>query len=463
MLTVLLLSGCATYHAMPLTRETVKQTLAPPDSEELRLRAASITHPVLKPLVLDASDGLSPDEAAVLAVILNPQLRAERDRKGIAGAEIIKAGILPNPRLSYSFEIPVGGVAPDTVNAYGFGLGWDVKALISREARRDAARARLASVELDVAWREWQVAEEAKVRLYRLIIAKERAGLEQKRTKDLEKIYALTQGAVGLGVKTSGDLLRAGADLEDGHAALIKARGAVVAQRLALNRAIGLPPGTRTTTEKAVNMAIFSKVPGVRELTKGLDKRRLDLTALRLGYKSEEARLRAAVLSQFPAIKIGPIAAKDTDGVKTAGGLFGMDIPIFDRNQGSIAAERATRKRLFDEYTARLFEARSLIARLVNNLSSLTGRIAKIEKSARDMKGHVEGYEKAVEGGVFNALDYYRLRARLQERRLEGLMLKGQEVEQAVSLEMASGQYIFTEAAEESQKSGVVEKAEVLR
>lgn len=463
MLVGLLLSGCATFKSMPLTDKAVEESLTTPASSELRIRAAALTHPVLAPVTLDLSDGLSPDEAAVLAVMLNPSLRAERDRKGIAGAETLKAGILPNPRLSYSFEIPVGGVTPDTVNAYGFGLGWDIKALISRGARLNAAKAHLASVELGVAWREWQVAEAAKLGLYRLVFAKERADLETKRAKTLEKIYAMTKKGVKLGLKTSNDLMRARSALAQGRAALIKARAEVEAQRLGLNRTIGLPPESNTTPEKTVNMDIFSKVPTVRKLTHGLDKRRLDLRALCLGYKSEEARLRAAILSQFPSISIGARANKDSDGVKTAGGLFGIDIPVFDRNQGAIALERATRKRLFDEYRTRLFEARSEIGRLVNNLSSLSKRLAMIEKNTRDMKGYVKAYKQSVEDGVFNALDYYDQQVRLQERRLEGVRLKEQELELAISLEVASGRYIFTEGSEGATKAGQSAKAEVLR
>lgn len=460
---ILLLSGCATYRAMPLTDKAVEESLAAPNSSELRIRAASIDHPLLAPVTLDISDGLSPDEAAVLAVILSPGLRAERDRKGIAGAEVIRAGILPNPRLSYSFEIPVGGTMPDTVNAYGFGLGWDIKALISREARLDSARAHSAGVELEVAWQEWLVAEKARLGLYRLMVANERADIEARREEILEKIYALTEKSLRLGVKTQEDLFLAGALLEQGRASLITARGNAEAGRLWLNSIIGLPPRSHIRPEKNNTMALFSNIPAIKNLTDGLDRRRLDIRALGLGYKSEEARLRAAILSQFPSINIGASAAKDTDSIKTTGGLFEIAIPIFNRNQGNIAVKRATRKRLFDEYTARVFEARSMVARHLNNLRSLSERLAKIEKNVREIQEQVEVYKKSVENGVANVLDYYGLQIRLQEKRLEGLGLKEQEMEAAIALEMASGQYIFTETSMGREKIKKSANAGVLR
>jgi len=462
-LALLLLSGCATYKAVPLTEKAVEDSLAAPADAELRIRAATLTHPILQPLTLDISDGLSPDEAAVLAVILNPGLRAARDRRGIAGAETIRAGILPNPRLSYSFEIPIGGTTPDTVNAYGAGIGWDIKALITRQARLSAARANNVKVGLEVAWQEWQVAMRARLTLYRLIIANKKAALEARRAKILKKRFALTEKGVRLGVKTSEDLSSARSALDDGRAALIKARRDEEAKRLALNRLMGLAPDVQIRPEKNYNMAPFSNIPSIGTLTEGMENRRLDIRALRLGYKSEEARLRGAVLAQFPSINIGAAAAKDTDGVKTTGGIFGIDIPIFNRNQGAIAVERATRKKLFDEYTARIFEARAGVARLHNNLISIKKRLAKMEKSTREMEIHLGAYKQSVEDGVFNALDYHDLRLRLEQRRLHGLWLKEQEVEEAIALEMASGQYIFRDTSAGREKIKKSTEAEVLR
>jgi len=42
------------------------------------------------------------DEAAAIALYSNPALRAIRDRRGLAAAPLVQAGILPNPVVSYS-------------------------------------------------------------------------------------------------------------------------------------------------------------------------------------------------------------------------------------------------------------------------------------------------------------------------------------------------------------------------
>src|SRR5450432_3217718 len=100
--------GCANYKPKPLTTETVAKHLAVPDEQNLKIAASNINHPTLKPIQLDLSDGLSPDEAAILAVLINPDLVAQRDQRALAAAQILQAGILPNPQFAGGHDFPQG-------------------------------------------------------------------------------------------------------------------------------------------------------------------------------------------------------------------------------------------------------------------------------------------------------------------------------------------------------------------
>ena len=75
----------------------------------ISLQAQNIAHPILKPIHFDAGNGLSPDEAAILAVLVNPSLRSERDRRSVACAQLLQAGLLPNPQFTYAPEFPTAG------------------------------------------------------------------------------------------------------------------------------------------------------------------------------------------------------------------------------------------------------------------------------------------------------------------------------------------------------------------
>ena len=152
-----LAQSCVGYTPRPLDNE-VKSALTAPDMAQIRIEARQIKHPILKPIELDMSDGLSADEAAILAVLANLKLRSVRDQRGIAFAQVLQAGILPNPQLSYTRDIPTGNAEQGLVPGYGINLNWEVTALISRSAKIAAAASDAAAVNLDVAWQEWQTA-----------------------------------------------------------------------------------------------------------------------------------------------------------------------------------------------------------------------------------------------------------------------------------------------------------------
>jgi hypothetical protein len=78
-----------------------------------------------------------------MAVIVNPRLRAIRDQRGLASAQLLQAGILPNPQLSYSLAFPSGANPGKLVNAYGLGMSWEITSLIARSAKINAAKAQV--------------------------------------------------------------------------------------------------------------------------------------------------------------------------------------------------------------------------------------------------------------------------------------------------------------------------------
>ena len=138
-------------------------------------------------------DGLDMTEVAILAVLNNPDLKVARDEQGIARAQLMAAGILPNPQLTGGLDFPLNG-DPALVNAFNMGLNYDLNALITRNAAIDAARADRLKVDLTVLWQEWQVVQQA-----RLLFVKSRA--EEKMRPILESYRGLFCGPVSANPK----------------------------------------------------------------------------------------------------------------------------------------------------------------------------------------------------------------------------------------------------------------------
>ncbi len=438
--------GCSRYSAKPLSRDAVDERLALPNDQALQVRVSELRHPILRPMAIDLTDGISPDEAAVLAVLVNPGLRAERAQHQIEAAQLLQAGLLPNPQLTAGLELPYQSSPPDNFTAYNLGLDWEITALIAHDQKKRAASAALASVNLEIAWKEWQVSQEAKAAAFDVIALEGQLEAAREADQQLGENLKAVQNAVNQHHKTLLELSAARTSAQDAHAVTIAQQKALSLQTLAFKRALGFPPDRAAVVRAPDPLPARLDPPREGELLRGLEERRLDLVALRRGYESQDATLRAAILAQFPKINIGFSNARDTSNVHTFGIGATIDIPLFDRNQGVIAASTATRQKLFDEYATRVFTARSDIAIAIADIAAINDQIAAAQDAIPGFEQLVRTYEQALQQGHVDVLSAYAARSTLWQRRIDAIKLKQQLVTSWIALEIASGQYLRMEA-----------------
>ena len=136
------------------------------------------------------------------------------------------------------------------------------------------------------------------------------------------------------------------------------------------------------------------------------------------------------------------VKAGDTTNVHTSGFNVAIDVPIFDRNQGVIAAERATRQRLLDEYRQRVFEARSDVATAIADMRSLDRQISAAEEALPLLEKLVDSAQTAIEQRNADVLSYYTARSNLLQKRIQLIKLQEQLLEAHTALEIASGRYL---------------------
>ena len=436
------LAGCAKYHEKPITTEAVDRQLTPPDQGALAESVRQLQHPLLQPIPLDLSDGLSPDEAALVAVMVNPELRAERNRRGVAAAQAIQAGLLPNPQLAGGVEFPFDASPPDDFTAYSLGIEWEATALLGRGDRRRAASEQAASVDLEVAWKEWQVAQQARSAAYAVIALEAQAREAELAQQELVRSLAVASRAVEQHDKTVLDLAAVEATAQELNTLLLTQQGDLARARLTLNRSLGLPASKRIEMRDGESLPSALKPPPQEELLDGLEFRRLDLVALRHGYKSQDATLRAAIVTQFPRIVLGGSVARDASDVRTVGPSATADLPIFDHGQGTIAVENATRDKLFDEYVSRVFAARADLAAAAAEIDSATRQLAAIEAAIPSLERLSQAYGAALKRGDVDVIGFYPLQVTLMQRRLDAIKLRQQLINGWITLELAAGRYL---------------------
>ncbi|HEY7086755.1 MAG TPA: TolC family protein, partial [Tepidisphaeraceae bacterium] len=359
------------------------------------------------------------------------------------------AGLLPNPTLNAGVDFPHHSDPPDNFTAYNVGLDWEITSLITHDTKVRAAEAQLKSVDLDMAWREWQIAQAAKTAALDVIALQLQLESARQADERLGENLKLVRHAVEQHQRTLLDESAAEVAAQDAHSAVLALQKDLKHQTLLLNQAVGISSNQRIELRGDGALPSRLQPPPLEQLIDGLEQRRLDLLALRSGYESQEATVRAAVLQQFPKITLGFNAARDTSNVHTFGLGVSIDIPVFDRNQGNIAIETASRQKLFDEYANRVFAARSDIATAIQDIESLNEELAAAEGAIPGLERLVQTYDAALQQRNVDVLSYYTAQSTLATRRVEVIKLRQQLAESWIALEIASGRILPAEGGDQ--------------
>lgn len=411
------LSGCATYHAVPLP-SAADLTRTPP----LEVPVKALQVPGLKPQPFKAAHGLNMTAVVTLAVVNNPQLKAARMRAGVADAQLLQAGLLPNPQFSPAFLHPTGG-PPPIGNGYSVGLSQDLTALITRSAARAQARARRGEVNLQILWQEWQVAQRAR-QLF--ISARSQAHLSrilQTQRRLLASRYrrdrkALKDGNLALST-VAADLV----GLVNAETRLRKLQRQRNTTWHQLDGLLGLQPGVEPKLAGSVHLAAFS-AEAYKTAIAALPDRRPDLLALRLGYHSQEAAVREAILKQFPSLRVGLNQGRDTGKVRSLGFSVSLSLPLFNHNQGNIAIARATRALLRQTYQERLDQAVNHAHELWSATQIMSRQLKTLRNQLPILRQTTAAARRSFQHGDMSAGTYVSLRSSLLAKRAEVVQLR---------------------------------------
>jgi len=378
---LLLLSGCEAYSPLPLDPQPrLAERLADLDSGPASAGWGKPAIDPRRPLGIDA--------VSLLAVENDPDLASARAARGVAEAQVVQAGLLPNPQMTGQLTPVLGG--PGTATGWTVGLSQDIRALVTLSSSRRSAAFAARQVEADLLWQEWQVIGKARLlfvdivegdRVSRLLAAQRRLFAERYR----RSARAVAEGNLPLSIAVPD--LAALSDLDKLIADFDRQQQT---RRHDLDALLGLDPRVELRLADDIRLPPIDPAAIERQLPL-LPDRRPDLLALQLGYAAQQEKLRGAILAQFPALVIGVLGGSDTTAVLSAGPSVTLELPVFNHNQGNIAIENATRRKLHDEYMARLTAAVSEVEALLaaqalieRQLVAAKARLPQAEAAASD-------------------------------------------------------------------------------
>ncbi len=430
------LAACAGYAPKPLPQQLAARRRL----DQLRVDARSVPLPRLAVQRIDLDRPLPMPAVAALAVLNDPVLRAARDRAGVARAQAFAAGLLPDPSFSASRDLPHG--SPGATSAYNLALNFDLGSLITRGAAVGAARAHLRSVDLQILWQEWQVAASAELDYVRLVGLRQRDALLARRSAALHERLARERAAVA-----HGELARTVADADLVALQALRAAAAADArQQLALDASLHAMLGLRADVPLLLGqLPHFGAADAARAhaALAQLPRIRPDLRALRAAYASQQQRLRAAVLAQFPSISVGFSRARDTSDVHTVGFGVSFNLPLLNGSRGAIAVQSATRAQLFDDWRARLQDARAQARLALADIALLQARQVRLAAALPALRGAARASAQALRRGDITLGQAQRARDALLGQQLALLDGRRRIAEQAVALQLLTGSGTF--------------------
>jgi len=327
----ILLAGCASYEPRPLDPELEFEALLSRGGAEPPLEVQAPGPAEWFPLepVVVLEDGLSLGEANALALFYAPRIQDARAALRVAGAQLLSAGLLSNPELfagprfstldgsltlpaSLSWKLPL----------YGEPAAEKELATAGLEARRQT----VLEIELEVlAWVREQFVRFAYLARRQAVLN----GLEQSSERVLGWVEDLRR-AGGVDPAT---LFLARLERDEARARAAGLRAEEATERRQLLERIGLPPEAASSIEHSPDPARLPEIPAP-------DRDRLlahpRLRAAWSRYQTAERALRLQVSRQYPDVRLGP-EAEITPLETTLGFGLGLELPLFDRNQGGIA------------------------------------------------------------------------------------------------------------------------------
>lgn len=337
---VLVGTGCQTYAPKPPDLRSHYEAWIDrhPSSDEVKRFADALREAGATDASVPADGHLTVDQAEVVALLFNSEIRLARARAGVAQATADHAGLWDDPVLSVGLERMLSGGPNPWMAMTSVGFTLPLSGRLESEKQK-AATAHQA-VLYAVYEQEWQL----RVNVRRAWIAWSAAKL--KREVTLEFLNEL-EGIVEIvaNIEQVGELARIQGRLfyiEDAQRRnQLREIELEVAQReLALRQLLGLAPSAE------IRLAAQVAIDGpsdVIEPSETIRRRHPRLRTLLAEHDTSEREFELAVRKQYPDLAIGPGYNYEDGASRLLLGLS-LPLPLFNRNQQQIAVAIAQRE-----------------------------------------------------------------------------------------------------------------------
>lgn len=362
-------------------------------------------------------------EAVQVALLNNRRLQATYESLMVAQADLVAAGLLPNPLLESQVRFPEGGGRVGLEIA----VVQEFLSIFQIPLRKKVAAASFEAAKQRVALEVVDVAGSVREAYYSLVAAKQLLELRGSVVDATEAAHAMAQRLYEAGNVTDLELNLQRVEYEQAKLNFADAEFEVIARRESLNRALGLWGPDANAWE------VQTRLPEMPEMLDGLEdlERRAVAESLALAATRHEIEATAGSLglrrnfNVVPEASVGAVGERETEGDWTFGPTMEMPIPLFDQGQPEVAAAVAELRRARARYFAEAVELRSAARAARALLQNTHSRVTYYQKVVLPLRAEVveqtQLHYNAMQVGVFQLLDVRRQQIQAGVKYIEAL------------------------------------------
>jgi outer membrane protein TolC len=282
------------------------------------------------------AEALTADNAVQVALVNNPGLQAAYAELGVAGGDLLSAGVLPNPRLSYLRASHAGEFKIETI------LSFNILSLLTVPMALQAQKQRFEQAKLEAAGEGLRIAAETRKAYWRALSAEQSVRYREDVKAAAEASAELARRMAAAGNFSKLDRMREQAFYADAAAQLARARQQALAERERLIRLLGLwgddalfrLPGRMPDLPAAPR-----ELPNAEQLAM---EQRLDVQAARSDADALARSLGLTRVTRFvDEFELGVARVREDPGPMKRGYEIGVPIPLFDWGSGRVARAEA--------------------------------------------------------------------------------------------------------------------------
>jgi outer membrane protein TolC len=289
--------------------------------------------------VYDPADGLSLDEAEVVALFFNPSLRTARLRARVPLVGASEAGRWEDPQLRVDAERIVESVSNPWVVGGVLNLTLPLSGRLGLE--RDKARGEATAEQLRVVVQEQRLLGELRIAWLEWSATLEQVALTRALVGELEQIVQAAEKLREAGEIDSLDarLFRIERLTQAGKLQALEAQAR--GEEIDLRSRLGLAPAADVTLVASLTPP-RPNVPTTQASPAALESHPRVLAA-RAEYEVAERALRLEIRRQYPDLAVGGGFGTDEGTERVLGGI-GLPLPLWNQNRRAIAEARAARE-----------------------------------------------------------------------------------------------------------------------